>query len=480
MATGLRQQTFSGVVWSFFERFSLQGVQFVIGVIMARLLTPADYGIVGMLAVFMAVSQVFIDGGFSSALIQSKHKSEKDFSTVFYVNFTISILFYLLLFMAAPYISAFYGQPLLTSVTRVYALNLIINSFVAVNKTKLVINVDFKTQSKISIISAIISGSIGIFYAAEGYGVWALVIQMMTLSVFNVILSFYFVKWYPKLMFSVDSFRRLFSYGSKLLIASLISSIYANLYNLVIGKKFSSTDLGLYTKANHLAQFTGSNISGIFSRVCFPILSKIQDDDEKLKLAYSRFIQVAAFIMFPLILVLCSVANPLVLFLLGEKWSDCVILLQILLLVNLFNGIIVINLNLLYVKGRSDLVLRLEIIKKSIAFLILFISVFFSLEAICIGQFVYSLIAFYLNTIYTKKILNYGFIEQVKDILPYFLLSLLLFCEGFVICHYIHSCLLVLLLSGFICAFTYILASNMLKLSAFVELREMLSAKAYF
>lgn len=470
MSTALKQQAVSGVLWSFIERFSVQGVHFLMGIIMARLLTPSDYGLIGMLAIFMSLSQVFIDGGFSSALIQAKRRTEKDYSTVFYINLAVSTFLYLLLFVSAPYIATFYEQPLLTDITRVYALNLIINSLVSVNKTKLVIAVDFRTQSKISFITAVLSGGVGIAAAMRDYGVWALVIQMVSGAIINVMLSFYYVKWIPKLVFSLRSFHNLFKFGSKLLIATIISSIYSNLYSLIIGKRYTSADLGVYTRADQFAQFTGTNISGILTRVCFPVLSSIQDDDNRLLIAYRKYIQVTAFIMFPIILLLCGVAEPLVLVLLGRKWSDSIPLLQILSLAYLFNGIVLINLNLLYVKGRSDLVLKLEFIKKSIAFTLLIVSMFYGVRAICIGMVVYSLIGFYLNTIYTKKLLGYGFWHQIKDIWQYFVAGVCVYLTSQIICYIIPTNMVSLIVASFIGIVIYLMLCRVMKLQAYNEI----------
>ena len=225
MKDQLKQKATYGVFWSAVERYSLQVVQFLLQLIIARILTPHDYGLIGMLAIFMGISQVFIDGGFSNALIQKTDRNEKDYNTVFYINFGISVIIYVLLYYAAPFIASYYDQPLLTPITRIYSINLIINSLAAVNKVKLTVKVDFKTQSKISLGAAVISGVAGIICAYQGMGVWALVVQMLLNSFINVILSFFYVRWWPKLIFSIESFNRLFKFGSKLLIASLIRSV---------------------------------------------------------------------------------------------------------------------------------------------------------------------------------------------------------------------------------------------------------------
>ena len=315
----LKEKTVRGVPWSFVERFSVQGVTFILELIIARLVGPDNFGLIAMLAIFMSVSQVFIDGGFSSALIQRQERTEADFSTVFYINIGISLVLYLLLFACAPLIATFFNQPILAPVTRVYSLNLVVNSLVAVNKTKLTIAVDFKTQSKISFFSAFLSGTLGVVLAYLGWGVWAIVWQTLACAALNVVLSFYYVRWFPRSRFSSASFHRLFSYGSKLLVANLISSVYAKIYDVVVGKKFSANRLGLYSRADKFNQFASSNISGILQRVSFPVLSRIQDDDTRLLSAYRKYLQMSALVVFPLIMGLCGIARPLIEILLGQE-----------------------------------------------------------------------------------------------------------------------------------------------------------------
>lgn len=480
MSDDLKSRTFRGVFWSFFERFSVQGVQFVLGIVLARLLLPSDYGIIAMLAIFMSISQVFIDGGFSSALIQCSDRTARDYSTVFYMNLGISLLCYAALYLGAPAIAAFYDQPLLVPVTRVYALNLVLNSLVAVHRVQLTIDLNFKVQSKISLGAAVLSGLAGIAAAWAGWGVWALVVQMLCSAAVNVLLSYYYVRWLPGWTFSGASFRKLFLFGSKLLAASLINSVYTNLYTLVIGKKFPPASLGVYTRADQFAQFTSTNIAGILSRVFFPVLSRFQDDDERLKRVYSKYIQLSAFLVFPLILGLCGVARPLILLLLTEKWSGSILLLQILCAGCLWTCITTINLNLLYVKGRSDLVLRLEVIKKSVALLILLATIPFGLIAICAGLSVYSFLAFYMNTYYTRKLLDYGFLRQLRELFPYLFLSLVVLAEALLLSRFVESHLLSLILSLLLCSATYIVLGYLLRVSALDELFQLVFKRSCY
>ena len=470
MSDSLKSKTVSGVLWSAIERISLQGVLFIINVLMARLLLPSDYGMIGMLAVFLQISQTFIDSGFSDALVQKKDRTETDLSTVFYFNIVISVLLYLLLFIGAPFIAQFYHMPELTLVTRIVMLNLIFSSFAAVPKIILVIKIDFKTQSKISLISAVVSGGIGITMAYKGYGVWSLVFQSLLNILLITFLSFYYINWRPLKTFSKDSFQNLFSFGSKLLFSRLIHALYYNLYAIVIGRRYSSAELGYYTRAEQFAIFPSGNINAIISRVTFPILSSIQDDDERLASAYRKYIKLASFLIFPLMIGLAVLAKPLIILLLTEKWIMTVVLLQILCFDWMFDHLSIINLNLLYVKGRSDWAFRLEIIKKTIATLILLLSIPFGIEGMCWGRVLYSLIAAYLNTHYTQNLIGLSFMSQIRDIFPSFLLSLFMGGIVFISISFITNSVLQLLIGGIVGCSFYLIFSYILKSDSMREL----------
>lgn len=423
MVDNLKEKTISGVLWSAIERFSLQGVQFIINIIMARLLLPSDYGMIGMLAIFLQISQAFINCGFNNALVQRKDRTDIDFSTVFYFNVIIAILFYLILFISAPLIAKFYSLPSLISVIRMLGLNLIISAFSSIHKTILTIRIDFKTQSKVSLIAASVSGCMGIVMAYAGWGVWALVSQSLMNAFLTTLLFHYFFRWKPLRGFSKQSFHNLFSFGSKLMIAGIMNTLYRNLYMIVIGRRFSATDLGYYTRAEQFVYFPSSNLTTIISRVTYPILSSIQDDDNRLIEAYRKYIQLASFIIFPLMVGLAVLADPIVKLLLTDKWNGVIVLLQILCFDWMFDHLSYINLNLLWVKGRSDLSLRIEIVKKIIAVFILFASIPLGIEGMCWGRVLYSVMAIYINTYYTKRIIGLDFIRQMKDILPYLFVS---------------------------------------------------------
>lgn len=427
MSDSLKSKTVKGVVWSSIERFSTQGVQFLIMIIMARLLTPKDYGLIGMLAIFLAVAQSLIDSGFSQALIRKQDRTDVDNSTVFYFNIVVSSALYLILFIAAPFVADFYNQPELTSVMRVVCLGVILNSLAVVQRALLTVRIDFKTQAKASLSAAVISGCIGIVLAYCGFGVWSLVVQqLLNLSV-NTLLLWMFSKWRPIAVFSWKSFHELFAFGSKLLASGLLDTLYRNIYPIVIGKLFSASCLGHYTRAQQFSEFPSSNVTGIIQRVTYPILCGIQDDGERLERIYRRFLRLSAYVVFPLMMGLSAVARPFIDIALGPQWGFCGQLLQIICFAMMWYPIHTINLNLLQVKGRSDLFLRQEIIKKILGITVLCITAPFGLVVMCYGQIFNSIVALVINTYYTGKLINVGFIRQMKDLLPTILLSLTMF-----------------------------------------------------
>lgn len=427
MSDSLKSKTVKGVVWSSIERFSTQGVQFLIMIIMARLLTPKDYGLIGMLAIFLAVAQSLIDSGFSQALIRKQDRTDVDNSTVFYFNIVVSSALYLILFIAAPFVADFYNQPELTSVMRVVCLGVILNSLAVVQRALLTVRIDFKTQAKASLSAAVISGCIGIVLAYCGFGVWSLVVQqLLNLSV-NTLLLWIFSKWRPIAVFSWKSFHELFAFGSKMLASGLLDTLYRNIYPIVIGKLFSASSLGHYTRAQQFSEFPSSNVTGIIQRVTYPILCGIQDETERLEAVYRKFLKLSAFIIFPLMIGMSAVARPFIDIVLGTQWGFCGQLLQIICFAMMWYPIHAINLNLLQVKGRSDLFLRLEIIKKILGITVLCITAPFGLVVMCYGQIFNSIVALVINTYYTGKLINVGFIRQMKDLLPTILLSLIMF-----------------------------------------------------
>lgn len=421
----MKRQAVKGTVWSSVERFSVQGIQFVVMIIMARLLTPADYGLVGMLAIFIAVSQSLIDSGFSQALIRKQDRTQTDNSTVFYFNIAVGAALYLILFFSAPAIAAFYGEPLLCPLTRGIGLGLVFNSLAVVQRALLTVELDFKTQAKASLVGAIASGGLGIWMAYAGYGVWAIVAQQVGNLLLVTLMLWVLSKWKPSWVYSWKSFRELFGFGSKLMLSGLIDTAYRNIYLIVIGKIFKASDLGYFTRAQQFSDLVSTNLTGVLQRVTYPVLCTIQEEDERLRDAYRRILKVTAFVMFPLLVGLGAIARPMVMVLLTDKWIFTATLLVPMCLTGMWYPIHAINLNLLQVKGRSDLFLRLEIIKKVLAVGVLCVTIPFGLMAMCWGMLANSLISLSINTYYTGKLIDLGFFRQMRDLLPSLLLSLI-------------------------------------------------------
>ncbi len=470
MSESLKSQTIKGVGWSALERFSAQGVSFIVQIILARLLTPEDYGIIGMIAIFMQISQVLVDSGFANALIKKQNCNEKDYSTVFFFNLGISVAIYLLLFASAHFVADFYDEGSLTLVMQILTLTIVFNALSIVPRTILVKDVNFRIQTIISISSAVISGIIGIYMAYCNYGVWSLVTQQIANSILQILLFFYYTRWYPKLEFDRQSFKELFGFGSKLLIASIVNTIYRNIYSIVIGKKYSAIDLGYFTRAEQFAMFPSHNIGNIITRVAFPIFSKIQENNDALLVGYRKIIRISSFVIFPCMTLFIALSNPLIIFFLTEKWSTMTIILQILCIDWMLDHLSLLNLNILYVKGRSDLVLRLEIVKKTLALLILFASIPFGLVMMCWGRVLYSVIATFLNMYYTNELIGLTIREQLKDIIPYLFGAGVMGCLAYFASEMFSNSLLSIIVGSLTAVLVYILIGGLFFKSDIVEL----------
>lgn len=419
----IKQQATTSVFWSAVERFSVQGIQFVLSIIIARLLLPTDYGLIAMLSIFMAIAQTFIDSGFGNALIQKKDRTDVDYSTVFYFNIVISIIVYLLLYASAPYIANFYDEENLISITRVVGITLIINSFGIVQQAKMTVMLDFKRLAIASLLSVIISGVVGVVLAYKNFGAWALVYQSVLNNLLRVIFVWIFSGWKPLLCFSKTSFQILFSFGSKLLLSSLLHTIYTNLYTLVIGKKFSAGELGFYNRAFTLAQFPSTNLTNVIVRAVYPIQCRLQDDEEQLNSIFLKYMRMACYIIFPVMIGLCALAEPLVRLLLTDKWLEAVPFLQIMCIAFMWDPIMKINHNMLNVKGRSDYFLYAEIIKKIFAFTILFATIPFGIGIMCVGLILYAFADIIIISYYVKKVTGIDLLTQIRALLPIILFA---------------------------------------------------------
>ena len=422
----LKQKTTKGIFWSTIERFSNQGMSFLFSVILARMLDPSDFGIIAMITIFFAVAQSFVDSGFSNALVRKTDRREEDLSTCFYFNIGVGIVAYIVLFLIAPLVASFYNQPILSPIIRITGLGVVLNSLCVVQQALFTIKIDFKSQAKVTLSATIISGIVGVVLAYQGYGVWALVWQGVVLSLVRMGLLWLMSKWRPTTGFSKSSFNYLFGYGSKLLASGLLDTIYNNIYPIVIGKFYTPAQLGNYSRALSFAQLPSSNITSILQRVTFPVLSTIQDDIPRLQANYRRLLKLSAFIIFPLMTGLAAVAFPLIRVVLTPKWEGCSLYLQIICFALMWYPIHAINLNLLQVKGRSDLFLHLEIIKKIVGVCIMCITIPLGITAMCIGMVASSLISLFINTYYTGKLINIGCLKQMRDLTPIFINSLIM------------------------------------------------------
>ena len=472
--SSLRDKTIKGVIWSAVERFASQGVEFIFGILIARLLLPEDYGVIAMLNIFLAISRTFIDSGFETALIRKADRTETDFSTVFYFNIAVSAICYLILWIASPFIADFYDTPLLESVTKVVALNLIFNALAGIQSAKLSIEIDFKSRANVSLIHACVSGAVGLWLAFKGYGVWALVAQSLSAAAVRTITLWVIVRWKPRFEFSKKSFKELFSFGSKLLAAGLLNTIYNNIYSIVIGKFYSPSSLGVYSKANTLSQFPSSNVTGVFQSVLFPVLSSIQDDEKRMLDTYKRFLRMSSFVVFPLMIGLAAVADPLIRILLTDKWEGSVYLLQILCFSAIWAPVIAVNTNVLQVKGRSDYFLKAEIIKKVIGIVILCVTVPMGLVPMCYGAAVGTFLSVLCDSYYTNKLIGYGFVDQMKELLPLMLHSLVMGVIVITIENFIPIMILKLVVGVLVGMVYYIAGAIVMRFAEFEEIKKII------
>lgn len=471
----IQNRAINSLLWVSIERFSIQGFQFILSIIIARLVTPTDYGLVAILNVFLALAQTFIDSGFSNALIQKKDRTELDFSTVFYFNLAIGLVVYCILFFTAPYIAAFYDEDLLSPIFKYAGLNLIITSLSLVHRTKLTIDLKFREQAIISLVAMILSGIIGITLAYLGYGVWALVIQTILNNLIASFLYIISIKWYPLLAFSRESFFKLFRFGSKLLYAGLINTLYLNLYSLIVGKWFSPSVLGYYNRASTMAQFASVNISGIVGRALFPILCTRQDSYNDLVTSYWKSVKLLSYIIFPLMFFICSISQDLVLLILGEKWIFCYELLQILCLAYVLTPIMLLSSQYFTSVGRSDFALKSEIWKKIISVCVLVLTFPLGIKWMCWGLVLYEIIDFLIMTFYLKKTFSaITFKEHIRIFLPIIIISFLFCFFNYIVVTNVENAILAVCLCFILTLIVYWGGSAVLNIEGYVLLRNLL------
>lgn len=424
----LKKKTIAGLIWSFSELLANQGIRFVIQIVLARLLLPEDFGLIGMITIFISISQSIIDSGFSNALIRETNPSQKDYSTVFYFNFIMSVVIYITLFMSSRYISVFFNEPRLISIIRVLGVVIIINSFGLIQRTILVRKIDFKTQTKISCISAILSGVVAIIMAFMGAGVWSLVIQTIFMQFIQSLLLCLSNKWIPSFCFSIDSFKRLFGFGWKLLVSGLIDTVYNNLYYLIIGKNFTTNELGYYTNAQKLRDTITQSMTSSVQKVSYPVLSSIKENEDALKNGFKKIIKNSVYFIFPIMIGLVAIANPFIRLLFGEKWIGSILYFQIICISGMLFPLHAINLNILQVKGRSDLYLGIEILKKIIGISLVAIALVMKkgILGLLWASVINSFISYFINSHYSAKLISYSTYEQIKDVTPSFIASVIM------------------------------------------------------
>lgn len=471
----LKHKTKVGAYWQLVNQLANNGLMFVINIIMARLLMPEDFGIVAIPLVFLAIAEIFIEAGFSSALVRKDEVTESDMSTAFIFSISVGVLCYVILFFLSPFIANFYDEPILTSVTRIASIAFIITPLSTPQTVIMNRNIDFRTPAKVSVLSRILSGVLGISMAYYGYGLWAIVYSNLAGVVLTFIFNWIAVRWYPKAGWSKESFKYLFGYGSKMVMTYLLSRIYMNIAPLFIGKYSSKEELGIYNNAQKYTIYPSRLLLGVVQNVTFPVLCQIKSDDVTLARTYRKMIKVTTFLSFPMMALLAVVAEPLVRILLTERWIGCVSFIQIMCLSVMWSPVHSLNLNLLLIKGRSDLFLRLEIIRDVIGVGIMFITLPMGIIPFLWGRFVSAMISLYINTYYTGKLIHVGFFRQMGDVLHSFALTLAVSAITYFVISFLDDIWLKLIVGVLLGAILYVLTSLLFHFSEWKEVKYMVN-----
>lgn len=416
MTSELKEKATRGVLWNMIEQLGIQGIKFILGILLARLLSPSDFGLIGMVSVFFDLANVFTEGGLGIAYIQKPKVTQEDADTVFFTNLAASIFIFVALWFAAPAIASFYKQPLLVSLMRAMGLVVIINAFGIIQLAQIKRMFDFKRKMKITLASTLISGSIGVLTAFRGLGVWSLVIQQLLNQLLVTTAYALTNRWKPTFRYSVVSLRTMISVGIWELLSGLVETFFSNIYVLTIGKFFSPTQLGFYTKAHQLQSMVSNQLTGSIGSVAFPVLSRLQDDKNNLENAIRRFIQNAFLLTVPSMGILFVIARPFTSLFLTEKWLPMVPYLQLLCLTGFLYPMHVINLQILTAKGKTRLSFNLSVVKGSLRILNIAITYRWGLLYIIYGELVLSVVALIINTHYTRKLIDYGLFKQLRDV----------------------------------------------------------------
>lgn len=475
--TVLKEKMTTGLIWSTLDRFLTFLIQFILGIILARILMPEDYGLIGMIAIFIAISQSVVDSGFFTALVQKRDVNQTDYSTIFFFNIVVGVVLYLLLFLSADFIADFYEIAVLSDLTKVVGINILIVSTTIVHKAFITTKIDFKTLAVINIVSALIGGLVGLYFALNNHGVWSLVYQSLTKSTVMAILYWVLNNWKPTFLFNKQSFRALFGFGSKLMLSELLKIFFKNIYLIIIGKVYQAEELGYFTRATLFKQIPSTLVNTILQSVTFPVLVKVIDEDTKVKKLLERSVRLTGFLLFPVTFVLVFFAKAIIVTLLTTKWLPSVILLQILAFEIIFHPLQYINLNFLNAKGRSDLFLKLEFIKNTLVIIAIISTYQYGLVWMCIGYVVVSFVGFFINTYYTQKFINYSAFHQLKDLLPYIGVSLFSVFISYIICSALSNNLLQLIFGVLLATGFYFSLSYFLKFKELIELQGLIVNK---
>ena len=413
----LKKQAVHGAIWVFAEQFGSQLIGFVLNLILARILLPSDFGTIALFSIVMSIGNVLVQGGMSSSLIRNAQNDERDYSTVFWFNIASAVLIYLVVYFIAPLFAKFFEVEILTSLIRVFSLILIIDSFAMVQGVKFVKELDFKKNFKIQLPSLLIGGGCGVYFAMNGYGVWSLVYYSLIQNSIFMIQHWLYSSWRPSFSFDMQKFKYHFGFGVNMTLSALLNVIVANIYTIILGKKFSPSILGYYNRADGLKQLPINNISNTLNKVTFPLFAEIGDDNIRFRNSFRELQMLVMFIVSPLVGILIVSAEPIIRVLYTEKWLPAVPYLQILSLAGVFQPVQSYNLNVLQIKGRSDLLLKLEVVKKIIIVLVVVVSLPFGLFALVWGQVLISILSLFVNSFYTGKFIKYSIFDQIVDLL---------------------------------------------------------------
>ncbi len=464
MAESIRKKFFTGLAWTFMQSVVVRALAGVITIILARLLLPEDYGLIGMLSIFIAISEVFIQSGFGQALIQKSDCTDDDFSTAFYFNVGVSILIYIVLFFSAPLIAGFYKEPSLVILTRVLSLNFILGSFNVVQQSKLKKELNFKPLAIITLLCTIISGVVGIVMAYYGFGVWALVGQTLSATLMRVVFFPLFTKWHPNKPFNLESFRHLWGFGSKILVTGIIDVIVTNLSNILIGRFYNKEQVGYFSKGRSLADIPAMTMSSVLGTVLYPVLSEIHNDEARHTAIYKKVSKNAVVFTFPIMILLALLAKPIIIILFTDKWAPAIPLFQALLLARSFLTLNIINANMLQSRGETKLFMNLYFITGPVTLIVTALSIPFGVQAVAWATFLSNLFYYSLFAIVIGKKIGYGFLQQLWDWRMIFISLIVMSISVFFCAYWIQNLWIQLLIGGAVGVFIYLICCKAFKL----------------